>query len=88
MLHCYFLGFTITIECSPTGVTIWCKRYALCMNDKRVRCARKVRQQNMFMSKLIRTPLKCFQRIYPNLFPFDCRFFFDKHITVMFRSCI
>lgn len=70
--------------------TIWCRCYALCMNDKCVLCAREVRLHNMNMCKIIRIPWKCIQRIQSILFPLIVVSFisFWKHITVICKSCI
>lgn len=52
----YYCLFTIM----QPGLTIWRRRYAFCMNDIRVRCAREVRQHYLCM--IMQIPWQSFQR--------------------------
>ena len=56
----YYHLATVLDVVSP-GFSRRCRRYALCMNDTRVRCACEVRQH--CLCKIIRIPWTSFQRI-------------------------
>lgn len=75
---------------SKSGVTLWCRRYALCMNETRVRCAPELRRH--YPCKIIWIHWKFSQRNCVTLFHFlldiASLFSFFKHITKKCCLCI
>ena len=61
LLSWIYYHLATVLDVVPPGFSKRCRRYALCINDTRVRCACEVRQH--CVRKIIWIPWKSFQRI-------------------------